>query len=41
MFQSPISRNQEVSAFGEQGDGDTGMRFIFLQKFSDLIFGMD
>eukprot|EP00795_Rhopilema_esculentum_P008083 gene8083-13998_t len=24
LFQSPISRNQEVSAFGENGNGDTG-----------------
>eukprot|EP00794_Sanderia_malayensis_P011805 gene11805-13028_t len=24
LFQSPMSRNQEVSAFGENGDGDTG-----------------
>lgn len=25
LFQSPISRNQEVSAFGENGNGDTGI----------------
>lgn len=24
LFQSPLSNNQEVSAFGENGEGDTG-----------------
>ena len=24
LFQSPLSNNQEVSAFGENGDGDEG-----------------
>lgn len=28
LFQSPISHNQEVSAFGEEGDGDTGDNWI-------------
>ena len=25
FFQSPLSHNQEVSCFGEGGDGDTGL----------------
>ena len=29
LFQSPMSRNQEVSAFGENGLGDTGMLFNY------------
>ncbi|CAG0917924.1 unnamed protein product [Notodromas monacha] len=28
LFSSPLSRNQEVSAFGEEGDGDTGDNWI-------------
>ena len=31
LFQSPITHNQEVSAFGEGGDGDTG-------AYQDAIF---
>jgi dolichyl-phosphate-mannose--protein O-mannosyl transferase len=28
LFSSPLSRNQEVSAFGEDGEGDTGDNWI-------------
>jgi len=28
LFQSPITHNQEVSAFGEGGDGDEGIYII-------------
>jgi len=28
LFQSPLTHNQEVSAFGEEGDGDTGDNWI-------------
>merc|ERR1712013_811442 len=28
FFQSPITHNQEVSAFGENGDGDTGDNWV-------------
>ena len=28
LFQSPITYNQEVSAFGENGDGDTGDNWV-------------
>lgn len=28
LFQSPMSHNQEVSSFGEEGDGDTGDNWI-------------
>ena len=34
LFQSPMSRNQEVSAFGENGLGDTGMLFAY---FMDIL----
>ena len=32
-FQSPLSHNLEVSAFGEEGEGDDGQYCVMTKKF--------
>ena len=32
-FQSPLSHNLEVSAFGEDGEGDEGMKSLIVNNF--------